>query len=165
MISVAEIVTHFPENSYSIQAMVEALIPYCREVEATSTKMPAFDEDFFRALGVERRSLFCNPFVAGQWSQDNAGQYPVAREAAHAYRKLMADREPLRACDKVFVVTNTVDAPAPNMGYAMLAHLRKMVPGFVAPQTVTLSGEGCSGYISGLRQIPPRPPPERRAAC
>lgn len=152
MISVDEIMTHFPEQSYSNERMVEALQPFRKAVEEKSRRIPAFDESFFGALGVQSRGLFSDPFSPETWWYEKAGHYPVAEEAAHAYLKLMKDREPLAADDKVIVITNTGDVPAPNLGYAMLSHLRRKVRGFVAPLTVTFSGEGCSGYISGLRE-------------
>ncbi len=165
MICVNKIVTHFPEVTYSNETMAEALEPYRREAEAASKRLPAFDESFFQVLGVERRALFSDPFASGKWWEENSGRFPAAKEAARAYLKLMANFEPLDEHDKVIIITNTPDVSAPNMGYAMLAHLREMVPGFVTPLTVTLSGEGCSGYISGLREANTflKAFPERRA--
>ena len=165
MIFVEATVTRFPRDNYDNETMIEALAPYRRRLEAASMSMPAFNDAFFQALGVRSRGLFCDPFAPERWFDENAGQYPVAREAAWTYLDLMAEREPLGADDKVIVITNTIDTPAPNVGYAMLAHLRRMVPGFVAPLTVSLSGEGCSGYISGLREADQflRAFPQRRA--
>ena len=152
MICVNEIVTHVPERSYSNESMVEALSPYLDQVAEKGTRMPALDENFFQVLGVGRRAMFSDPFSPDEWWNENTGKYPVAMEAAQAYVKLMTGREPLGENDKIILITNTTDVSAPNMGYAMLAHLRRMVPNFVAPLTVTLAGEGCSGYISGLRE-------------
>lgn len=150
MISVDEMVTHYPENSYSNERVVEAMSDY---IKATNARhMPNFDEHFFHALGVRSRRLFCDLSDPIDWWNEKGGEYPVAEEAAHAYQKLMANREPLTGDDKIILITNTEDVAGPNLGYATIAHLRLMQTDFVAPLTVTLSGEGCSGYISGLRE-------------
>ena len=110
MIFVEATVTRFPRDNYDNETMIEALAPYRRRLEAASMSMPAFNDAFFQALGVRSRGLFCDPFAPERWFDENAGQYPVAREAARTYLDLMAEREPLGADDKAKIETALKDA-------------------------------------------------------
>lgn len=152
MISINHIVKHLPQNCYSNDELIQANEPLFETARQAGVRLPEFDETFWEYLGVERRHLYVDLDDPGAWWKAGKGRYPIAREAAASYVELMKDHPPLREDDRVVVISNTVDVAAPNMGYAMIAHLRRMLPDFEAPQVITLAGEGCSGYISGLRE-------------
>jgi len=153
MISINHIVTHFPGRPYTSEDLVNALPN--KKIIRTLLANESFDMDavFFKNLGIETRQMAINPFNPDAWWNDEVGKYPFALEGAKTYQKLMADKEPLSGNDKIILISNTPDCTGPHMGYALVTHLQRLNPAFVAPEFITtIIGEGCSGYISGLRE-------------
>ncbi|MEL6341729.1 MAG: hypothetical protein AAFV53_01255 [Myxococcota bacterium] len=107
---------------------------------------------FFSSLGVQHRNILCDPADPEAWWRENAGQEPFAAEGAQAVLALMRRHPPLRATDRVIVVGNGVDTVAPNIGYAVVAALQERRMDMEAPTSLALVGEGCSGFLSGLRE-------------
>lgn len=142
---IIDIQTVFPEDSYTNDDLLQAL-------KGCIPDTLLLDESFFQGLGIEKRSMAIDPFNPQSWWDTKAGTHPFAFEGAKAYCKLMADKEPLTENDKIIVISNTPDMLGPHMGYALECHIKTMDPKHSPPRMTTLIGEGCSGYISGLRE-------------
>jgi predicted naringenin-chalcone synthase len=152
--------THYPGRSYSNAELVDMLRSRDMELSETlvqlggkhfSEQILASDE-FFSNLGVEARNILSSPVDPMSWWEKNAGSDPFALEAAKAYEKLMKDKEPLLANDRIILIANGVDTVSPHIGYAMLGHLQMRNERFIQPSVISMVGEGCSGFISGLRE-------------
>lgn len=157
---IQDIKTHYPGRSYSNSELRKILYPQDVELSEVLVKLGGkhfveeilASEHFFEQLGVESRNILCDPADSLSWWHKYAGTDPFALEAAIAYEKLMKNQEPLEEDDRLIVVGNAVDTVSPNIGYAVLAHLQTRNEGFVHPSVIALVGEGCSGFISGLRE-------------
>lgn len=151
--------THFPGESYTNEELRGILRDENQRI--TDLISPIRGEDFeevlerpsfFANLGVEKRNLLSPPDDIESWWEANAGKDPFSTEAAIAYEKLMENHEPLGPNDRIIVTGNTIDTIAPNMGYSIVTTLQKRNPGFVMPLSLCLTGEGCAGFISALRE-------------
>ncbi len=155
-----DIETHFPGRSYSNEELIDLLDPMDAELSETLVALGGrhFSEkvrgaaSFFEQLGISRRNILCDPAEPQRWWERNANSDPFSLEAAKAFEKLMATHPPLQADDRLIVITNVADTTAPHIGYTTLAHLQKRNPGFILPSVIAMVGEGCSGFISGLRE-------------
>ncbi len=155
-----DIQTYFPGQSYSNAELVSLLQQKDLELSETLVSLGGkhFSEkvrnapSFFEQLGIGRRNILCDPANPQRWWEQNANSDPFSLEAAKAYEKLMANHDRLGPGDRLIVITNVADTTAPHVGYTTLAHLQRRTPGFIAPSVIALVGEGCSGFISGLRE-------------
>jgi predicted naringenin-chalcone synthase len=109
-------------------------------------------ESFFDNLGVSNRNILCTPEDPMTWWMHNSGTDIIALQGAIAYEQLMKSKEPLNGEDRLILVANVTDSTAPNIGYSVLSHLQKRHENFTVPSVIALTGEGCSGFISGLRE-------------
>ncbi|QBR83011.1 hypothetical protein E3983_00755 [Legionella israelensis] len=157
---IEKIECHYPGRSYSNEELGQILYNKDKELSDVLVNLGGkhfLDEiksspQFFENLGVERRNILCDPTDVMGWWEKNAGTDPFALEAAKSYEQLMQNEPPLTTEDRIIVIANSVDTVSPHIGYAMLAHLQKRNEGFVMPSVIALLGEGCSGFISGLRE-------------
>ena len=160
MTQILDIVLHKPGKTYTNEEMLSALSERDETLSQAIVKLGGkhFKDEalssptFFENLGVEERNIFCDPADPELWWGEHAGKDPFALEAAKAYELLMGKHEPLTQEDRLIVIGNGVDTTAPHIGYAVLGHLRERNEGFVEPTVLSLVGEGCSGFISGLRE-------------
>lgn len=109
---------------------------------------------FLEGLGINSRNMLIDPSDPHSWWFHETGKYPFAQETARAYAALF-EREglaPLQERDKIILVTNTPDMIGPHAGYVLEHILRTSQPSLVLPRIVVLTGEGCSGYISALKE-------------
>lgn len=157
---IRDLVTHYPGESYSNEDL-RGYLRFSDDRISDLTKRlrgTSFIEDvlesktFFPNLGVERRHLFCDPRKPEEWWNMWAGKDPFALQGAIAYDKLMEGKRDLGHIDRVIVISNTMDTASPNMAYALLGHLQDRHENFTVPTSLCLMGEGCSGFISGLRE-------------
>lgn len=133
---------HLPGQRYTTADLRQLLGPPCE----------AFGDTFFQRLGVDARRLVVDPAAPAEWWQQQQGQRPIAAEGARAFRQLMQAHAPLRADDRLIVVANVFDTTAPGLAVGLLTALLAADPRFVAPSLLGLAGEGCSGFISALRE-------------
>lgn len=148
----------FPGEQYTTDEVLALLQP---TIEQTSERLrrvgaPTLDGMFgarFRErLGVHTRALAIEPDAPHRFWQRERNTAPMARAGAACYQSLMAEREPLTADDKLIAVSNAYDTTCPNLVTYILNQLRRNDPEFVRPQQLSLLGEGCSGFISALRE-------------
>lgn len=111
-----------------------------------------FGPEWFKKLGVETRSLVCTEANSSEWWEEWRGKDPIAQAGADVYELLMKEEEPLAENDRLIVVSNVFDTHNPNLATYILSYLERRNPGFVKPDFLSLCGEGCSGYISALRE-------------
>jgi len=153
-----DIKNHFPGKSYSNRELLNSLNSMDHELNELIYSFSGKDfinntllsNSFFPNLGVEYRNILCDPSIRDEWWQENAGKDPFALQGAIAFEKLMKDKEPLRKNDRIIVISNVSDTTAPHFGYGILAHVQNRNENFVCPSIISLQGEGCSGFISGL---------------
>ena len=117
-----------------------------------AAQLDGVPESFFDRLGVHSRHLLVDPGDPGRWWQAHQGQRPIAHEGASAYRQLMQRHAPLGSQDRLIVVANVFDTPAPGLAVGVLTALLQADPRFQAPSVLGLAGEGCSGFISALHE-------------
>lgn len=156
---ISDIKTHFPGKSYSNQDIAKVFEIEHQEIDElfkSSGKMnfskTLLNEKFFLNLGVKKRNILCNPFNRDEWWKKNSGKDPFALEGAKAYEKLLKEKPPLSKRDRIIVISNTADTHAPHIGYALINHLKRRNKNFDYPSIISLHGEGCSGFISGLQE-------------
>ena len=157
---VQNMVTHFPGKSYTNTEVLDVCFNDDKKIGDLlyDVTRKHFIDDvlsnqcFFNHLGVEHRNLLAPPGDNRDWWERNVGKDPYALEGALAYEKLMENKEPLTANDRIIVISNVSDTTAPNIGYAVIGHLKARNSNFVTPTLISLDGEGCSGYISGLHE-------------
>lgn len=156
---IQEIATSYPGKQYSNQDLIAAHKEKEAELDEVLYKLTGgktftgnilMSEPFFRNLGVESRNILADPFNTSDWWKRHMGTDPFSVEGAIAYDKLMAGKEPLSENDRLIVLANVSDSPAPNIGYTVLSQLELRNKNFVAPSILAIQGEGCSGFISGL---------------
>lgn len=158
--NINEIETYFPGKSYSTSELEKLLSQQDDRLSEAMVKLGGkhfVDEikstdHFFENLGVNYRNILCNPEAPMDWWMEHSGTDIIALQGAIAYEKLMINQEPLREMDRLILVANVTDTPAPHIGYAVISHLQKRHEQFVCPSVIALIGEGCSGFISGLRE-------------
>ncbi|MCG8422246.1 MAG: hypothetical protein MJE77_30360 [Proteobacteria bacterium] len=148
----------FPGQTYSTEQVRDLLMP---TIEATSRRLqragaaalePTFGSHFLARLGVHTRSLAVDPSAPHLWWQRERSTDPIARVGAACFRALMAERQPLSEGDKVIAVSNAYDTTCPNLVTHILNDLQRDAPGFNYPEQLSLLGDGCSGFISALRE-------------
>lgn len=158
--NINEIKTYFPGKSYSTPELEKLLAPQDNELSEVMVKLGGkhfvdeikSGEHFFENLGVSHRNILCTPEAPLDWWMENSGNDVIALQGAIAYDKLMMNQEPLREMDRLILVANVTDTTAPHIGYSVISHLQKRHEGFIRPSVIALTGEGCSGFISGLRE-------------
>lgn len=111
-----------------------------------------YSEHFFARLGVSQRSLVVDPADPDRWWQRESSTNPLSRAGARAYLALMERHRPLDAGDRLIIVSNVFDTHAPGLGVGVLTELIRADPRFVSPSLLPLSGDGCSGFISAMRE-------------
>ena len=157
---IEQIQTYYPGKSYSNREIEQILYKKDKEISEVLVKIGGkhfLDEvknspTFFENLGVENRYILSEPDNLVEWWDKHAGTDPFALEAAKSYEQLMENKRPLTTEDRIIVIANGVDTVSPNIGYTVLSHLQKRNKSFVQPSVISLVGEGCSGFISGLRE-------------
>lgn len=158
--NINEIKTYFPGRPYSTEELEKILRHQDEKISEAIVKLGGkhfvdeikSSDHFFENLGVSKRHILCTPEDPMTWWKENAGTDIIALQGAKAYQQLMADKEPLTANDRLIVVANVTDTTAPHIGYSVISHLQKMHEHFTIPSVLALTGEGCSGFISGLRE-------------
>lgn len=145
---IVDSIQHFPGREYSTPALREVLQPSIEKLGAEET----FSEGFFERLGVQTRHLVVDPANPEAWWRENQGKAPISFDGATAYLRLMEGREPLGPQDRLIVVSNVFDTTSPGLGVTIQASLAERMPGFVSPSLLPISGDGCSGFISALRE-------------
>lgn len=158
--NINEIKTYFPGKSYSTPELEKLLSSQDNELSEVMVKLGGkhfVDEikstdHFFENLGVSHRNILCTPEAPMDWWVEHSGTDIIALQGAIAYDKLMMNQEPLREIDRLILIANITDTPAPHIGYSVISHLQKRHEQFVCPSVIALTGEGCSGFISGLRE-------------
>lgn len=158
--NINKIDTYFPGKSYSTQELEKLLATQDNELSEVMVKLGGkhfVDEiksadHFFKHLGVNHRNILCPPEAPMDWWMEHSGSDIIALQGAIAYDKLMLHQEPLREIDRLIVVANITDTPAPHIGYSLISHLQKRHEHFVCPSVIALIGEGCSGFISAIRE-------------
>ncbi|CAM4497275.1 MAG: hypothetical protein LEGION0403_FIIPPAGN_01719 [Legionella sp.] len=158
--NINEIKTYFPGKSYSTPELEKLLATQDNELSEVMVKLGGkhfVDEikstdNFFENLGVSHRNILCTPEATMDWWMEHSGTDVIALQGAIAYDKLMMNQEPLREMDRLILVANITDTPAPHIGYSVISHLQKRHEQFICPSVIALTGEGCSGFISGLRE-------------
>lgn len=150
--------THFPGQQYTTADVRARIQPDLRAASQRLVRLGApsiadsFGPRILERLGVHTRALAIDPGAPREFWQRQRNNNPMARAGADCYRSLMAGRAPLSADDKVIVVSNAYDTTCPNLVTHILNQLQRDAPGFVYPHQLSLLGEGCSGFISALRE-------------
>jgi predicted naringenin-chalcone synthase len=143
---------HLPGERHSTRALRDVLAAELDACAQVARAPELFGDAFYARLGVAQRHLVVDPTDPAAWWRAQQGRSPIAHEGARAYRRLMQRHAPLQPHDRLVVVANVFDTTAPGLAVGVLTALAQQQPGFVQPSLLGLAGEGCSGFVSALRE-------------
>ena len=145
---IIDILEHFPGEAYATGELRSVMAPSLARWGIDET----FSDEFFVHLGVASRHMVVDPANPDRWWTAHRGRSPIAREGARCYQRLMDGRKPLGPRDRLIVVSNVYDTTSPGLGIGVLTALATENAGLVAPSLLQLGGDGCSGFISAMRE-------------